>query len=161
MTKYKCSETISKVKCCVICGQSEWFCLCPQHKLIVSITNSTTTIIANESSKTTSIVDKNTKTTSIADENAKTTSIADENAKTTVLPEKPFQKEVFEHNPTERPVCVQKTISKEIETRPSLSQNICFSTEVFSSISSEEDYWECNCGTQLKHNEECMYCRQC
>lgn len=136
MTKYKCSETISKVKCCVICGQSEWFCLCPQHKLIASITNST----------------KIEKTNTI---------IADENAKTTVLPEKPFQKEVFEHKPTERPVCVQNTISKEIKAHPSVLQNICFSTEVFSSISSEEDYWECNCGTQLKHYEECIYCRQC
>lgn len=146
MTKYNCLETIYKVKCCVLCGQYEWFCLCLQDKHISSIKNLT------EIDKTKTI---------IAEENDKNTSIAEENDKNAVLSEKTFQKEVFENKTTEIPVCVQKTISKEIKAHPSVSQIICFSTEVCSSISSEKDYWVCNCGTQLKNNEECIYCRQC
>lgn len=47
-----------------------------------------------------------------------------------------------------------------------LSRNVFSSDSVrtsysHSSCSNEEDEWECDCGTKLKNNEECIYCRQC
>ena len=41
------------------------------------------------------------------------------------------------------------------------SSDLVRTSHFHSSCSSEDDEWECDCGTTLKNNEECIYCRQC
>jgi len=75
----------------------------------------------------------------------------------------------------EQQFSVSEGLFTEIHHDDSLEQFISsnvFSSNVFStdsvrtshfhsSCSSEEDEWECDCGTKLKNNEQCIYCRQC
>lgn len=149
MTMYKYSKTILKAKCCVFCGQSEWFCLCSENKFISSIS------IFTDIEKKQKVIDDETNKKTLFSEKPLQKEILK------VLPKKQSKKEVFEDKKSLHMVCVQNTISKEIELRPSFSRKLCVSNEISSTISTENDYWECNCGTLLKHNEECIYCRQC
>lgn len=83
--------------------------------------------------------------------------------------------ESVEKTEHEQQFSVSEGLYTEIHHEESLEQfssSNVFSSNVFSSdsvrtshshssCSSEEDEWECDCGTKLKNNEECIYCRQC
>lgn len=83
--------------------------------------------------------------------------------------------ELAEKTEPEQQFSVSERLFTEIHHEESLEQfssSNVFSSNVFSTdsvrtshfhspCSSEEDEWECDCGTKLKNNEQCIYCRQC